>query len=159
MTAKKSAPPVTTSKHSHEPAEVLGLVDSLTQIAGHGPHEQPHPHPFASEKHDHDRTYAAEDHKHDTVPEHGHDDRHALRKHDHSDLVGHLRGAVRALLTILEAGAVNSEQRKAIHAVRVIIGDAQGNGCAHENVVFEKGDRLICQNPACRQDLTPEASG
>jgi len=77
VTAKKSAPPVTTSKHSHEPAEVLGLVDSLTQIAGHGPHEQPHPHPFASEKHDHDRTYAAEDHKHDTVPEHGHDDRHA----------------------------------------------------------------------------------
>ena len=87
------------------------------------------------------------------MPKHGHDDRHALLKHPHEDLQGHLKGAIRALLTVFEAGSVNSEQRKALHAARVVIGDAHGNVCAHENMAFEAGDILICQD--CRAVVTP----
>ena len=70
---------------------------------------------------------------------------------------GQMKDAIRALLAVLEAGSLNSEQRVAIHHVRVVIGDAEGSGCPHELTVYEEGDRLICQ--ACREDLTPEAKG
>ena len=113
-----------------------------------------HVHPYAPLEHTHDHNH---EHQHSAVPKHHHDPHdHAVPRHDHGDLRGNLRGAVRALLIVLENGTVNSEQRGAIHAVRVIIGDAHGSGCGHENTAYEGGDRLICQD--CRRDLT-EAGG
>lgn len=58
---------------------------------------------------------------------------------------------VRALLAVFEAGSLNSDQRRAIHNVRVLLGDAEGLGCAHENTAYEAGDALVCQE--CRQVL------
>ena len=66
--------------------------------------------------------------EHSAVPPHEHDPHdHPLRGHTHGDLQGHLKGSVRGLLAVLELGSVNTEQRKAIHDVRVIIGDAHGD--------------------------------
>ena len=58
---------------------------------------------------------------------------------------------VRALLDVFEAGDLNTRQMAAIHQVRVILGDAEGLGCPHENTAFEKGDVLVCQD--CREEL------
>ncbi len=71
--------------------------------------------------------------------------------------------AVRALLDVFEGGDLNTRQVAAIHAVRVILGDAKGLGCPHENTAFENGpvgDILICQD--CREELpvpVPDAGG
>ena len=114
--------------HAHEP--------DFDQVA-----EKEHAHP-----------YALGDHEHGAAPEHEHDPHdHPMQRHSHGDLLGQLRGAVRAMLTVFEAGAVNSEQVKAVHAVRVIIGDAHGTGCLHENVAYEEGDHLVCQD--CRAEV------
>ena len=104
-------------------------------------------------EHGHEHGHDEFDHEHSTVPKHDHDDRHPMLKHDHGDLRGLSRGLVRAVLTVIEWGPVNSEQLKAIHAVRVILGDAYGSACPHENVAYEEGDVLICQD--CRAIVTP----
>ena len=78
-------------------------------------------------------------------------------KHEHHDLRGHFRGVVRALLAVMESGSLNSEQVKALHAVRVIIGDVHGSNCQHENSVYEENDVLICQD--CRAVIKAEAGG
>ena len=62
------------------------------------------------------------------------------------------RAAVRSLLSVFEAGVTNSEQAKAIHAVRVAIGDAKGSGCPHENHARDRSDKLICTD--CGLDIT-----
>ncbi len=73
------------------------------------------------------------------------------------------RDAVRALLDVFEGGDLNTRQVAAIHKVRVILGDAKGLGCPHENTAFENGpvgDILICQD--CREELpvpVPDAGG
>ena len=72
-------------------------------------------------------------------------------KHGHGDLLGQLRGSVRALLAVFAAGSLNTEQQKAIHAVKVVIGDDFGPGCAHKNTVYEAGDKLVCQD--CRSEV------
>ena len=111
------------------------------------PEVQPHKH--SEYEHSHEHSHELVSHEHSAVPQHGHDPHdHTVPKHEHSDLRAELRGAVRALLRVIKVGSVNAEQRKAIHAVRVIIGDAHGNVCAHENVAYEEGDVLICQD--CR---------
>lgn len=122
------------------------LSGPLFALAQHVHPLEEHAHPL--ELHDH----PLERHDH---PLPGHD--HSLPKHDHRDLRAELRGAMRALLAVFEVGSLNSAQQRAIHAVRVIIGDAHGSGCPHELTVYEENDRLICQ--ACRVDLTAQASG
>jgi len=78
--------------------------------------------------------------------------------HDHRDFRAQLVGAVRALLVAMEAGEINTNQQTAIHTVRVIIGDAHGLGCPHENSVYEANDVLVCQD--CREALpSPDAGG
>lgn len=66
-----------------------------------------------------------------------------------------LLAAVRALLAVFEAGGLNTSQRHAVHQVRVLIGDAEGLGCAHESVAFEAGDALVCQD--CREILNSDS--
>ena len=133
-----------------------------------------HSHP--EYQHDgHEHSHALISHEHDAVPMHGHmlqehDHSHehplaALAKHEHGDLRGELRGVVRTLLRVIELGQVNSEQRRVIHAARVIIGAARGSGCAHgkdpdglyRNATYIQGDRLVCD--LCGADITAEASG
>lgn len=140
----------------------MGRVDERVVSApldhGHdyAPREHEHAYNDFAYK-DHAHPYALEGHEHSAVPSHEHDPHdHPVPRHEHGDLLGHLRGAVRALLNVIETGSVNSEQRKAIHAVRVIVGDAHGTVCAHENVAYEQGDVLICQD--CRTVLS-EPSG
>ena len=122
-----------------------------------------HEHPVAEHKHGpaHEHTDVAElSDRLDKVVLSFRDEQrhlHPLAPHDHRDLRGHFRGVVRALLEVIEVGSKNSEQVKAIHAVRVIIGDAHGSDCTHENVAYEAGDCLICQD--CRKDVTPDAGG
>ena len=91
----------------------------------------------------------------DGMHNHGHPLLEHDHKHDHRDLRGHFRGVVRALLEVIEVGSKNSEQVKAIHAVRVIIGDAHGSDCTHENVAYEAGDILVCQD--CRTKVETHA--
>lgn len=115
--------------------------------------EHEHPQYEHGHEHGHELVAHSHHHEHDAVPKHGHDPHeHDVKKHEHGDIRGELRGAVRGLLKVIEVGSVGSEQRKGIHAVRVIIGDAHGLNCAHENTVYEEGDRLICQD--CRLDMT-----
>src|SRR3990167_14069 len=136
-----------------------GAVPKVTE------HDHPHGHPAHqhvlpdhAHSHEHDLF-----HIHEEVPEHEHalcplmPHAHETAKHEHRDLRGHLRGAVRALLTVIETGNLNYEQVKAIHAVRVIIGDSYGTACQHENAVYEEGDVLICQD--CREVVTPTPAG
>ena len=89
---------------------------------------------------------------------HSHEQRPPL-PHEHPQIqrnvLGQVRGALRGVLAVFEKGTLNTEQRKAIHALRVVLGDAYGPGCTHENAVYEQNDRLICQD--CRKDITPEA--
>ena len=106
-----------------------------------------------------DHSHPLEAHDHEPLVEHTHD-------HWHQSLEENIRvlytaiangdskvvQAVRALIKVFEVGVINSEQTKAIHNVRVAIGDAYGTGCPHELRAFEKGDRLICQS--CRLDVT-----
>ena len=108
-----------------------------------------HGHEYATPEHTHDHVH---EHQHDAVPKHSHDHDHAVPKHDHGDLRGNLRGTVRALLLVFEGGALNTAQAKALYAVRVIIGDAHGSACAHENTAYEEGDVLVCQD--CRAKVT-----
>ena len=86
---------------------------------------------------------------------HIHDQRPPLA-HEHPQIqrnvLGQVRGALRGVLAVFESAPLNREQRQAVHALRVILGDAHGSGCAHENAVYEKDDRLICQD--CREDIT-----
>lgn len=127
------------------------------QAEGHG-------HPEYEHKHEHSHQLIA--HEHSTVPphEHGQHD-HLLPKHEHRSLQGELRGAVRALLRAIELGAVNAEQRQAIHAVRVVIGDAHGMACTHgkdpdglyRDAVYDESDRLVCS--VCGTVISTEASG
>ena len=77
--------------------------------------------------------------------------------HGHADLRGHLIGTVRALLEVMEAGRLNTEQKRAIHTVRVIIGDAYGTDCPHENTAYEQDGRLWCQD--CRAEVSPPDAG
>lgn len=81
---------------------------------------------------------------------------HPLPIHEHPQIqrnvLGQVRGALRGVLAVFETGTINTEQRKAIHALRVTLGDAYGSGCIHENAVYEQNDRLICQD--CREDIT-----
>ena len=62
-----------------------------------------------------------------------------------------LMNAVRALVDVLEAGTVNSAQRKQLHRVKVALGEASGSGCLHERSAYEEGDVLICLD--CRTKL------
>lgn len=90
-------------------------------------------------------------HVHEAIPhEHPHEHApHEPQRHEHEAQTGLTKGAVRALIIAFEVGTgLNTEQRKALHAVRVILGDAYGPGCDHENTVYEEGDRLVCQD--CR---------
>lgn len=64
-----------------------------------------------------------------------------------------LAKAVRGLIAVFEAGSVNTEQRQAIERVREILGEPRAP-CRHENVAYEEGDALICQD--CREDITPK---
>jgi len=102
-------------------------------------HVHEHPHAHELQDHTHPREYL---HEHP----HEHLDEALALKNVQRSLRAESRGAVRALLAVIEVGNVNSEQRKAIHAVRVIIGDSHGVSCPHTNVVYEVGDVLICQD-------------
>ena len=124
-----------------------------------------HNHPLPPHVHDkvaaHEHPYALARHEH-PVGEHIHPQRETLphvhdmvASHDHKDLLGQFRGTIRSLLAVIEGGNLNTEQNKAIHAVRVVIGDAHGTACEHLNTVYETGDRLICQD--CKIEITPEA--
>ena len=102
--------------------------------------------------------YAKEDHSH-PLEAHDHTHEHAATPYAHShEIASHTHSsddlvrAVRAIIRVFEVGVTNSEQSKALHNVRVAIGDAYGTGCLHEQRAFEKGDRLICQS--CRLDVT-----
>ena len=131
------------------------MAQSLAEKPAPAIPEPTHAHPEYEHSHVHDHEEIV--HEHIAAPKHEHDPHdHVWPKHEHGDLRGDLRGAVRALLRAIEAGSINTEQKKAIYAVRVIIGDAHGPNCAHENVAYEDGDRLICQD--CRTDMT-EAGG
>ena len=79
----------------------------------------------------------------------------ATKKRDDTQTVAVSADSVRAILDVFEAGTLNSAQKRAVHNVRVSIGDAEGLGCAHENVAYEEGDVLVCQD--CREVITPEA--
>lgn len=126
---------------------------------------QPHDHPLPF--HDHalpEHEHALLEHGHPVV-EHqhlleGHEHPHEhdrVSAHQHRDLRAELRGAVRAVLKVVEVGHLNSAQVQAIHDVRVIIGDAHGRNCSHEHVAYETGDVLVCQD--CRQEVNPDAAG
>ena len=133
---KPQPEPAATPNHSHPvPDHDHAVPDHLHE---HGPHV-PVDHTHPSEAHDHP-------HEHDTTPKHGHE-----------DLRGHLVGTVRALLEVMEAGRLNTEQKHAIHTVRVIIGDAYGTDCPHENTAYEQDDRLVCQD--CRAEVSPPDAG
>lgn len=62
-----------------------------------------------------------------------------------------LAEALRALLKVIEAGHVNSEQKRLIPYVHVALGDLERVECPHLNTVYEEGDALICQD--CRHHL------
>ena len=125
--------------------------ESKPQIAPHRHELEPHDHDLPS----HDHPEFAHEHPHDhQVPPH----EHPVPAHEHRDVRGQLVGAVRALLTVFEGGAINTRQRKALHNVRVVIGDAHGTGCPHETANYEAGDVLVCQD--CREALpSPDAAG
>ncbi len=97
---------------------------------------------------------------HEQLINHGHEQRPPLA-HEHPqiqrNILGQLRGALRGVLAVFETAPLNREQRQAIHALRVILGDAYGSGCIHENTVYEQDDRLICQD--CREEVSTEADG
>lgn len=135
------------AEKSRKPTNAPAIPDHRhDEVAEHG-----HPVP------DHDHGRQEHEHPHDhPVPDHQHDHEHGPARHEHRDLHGHLRGSVRALLAVLEASSLNTEQQRLMHQVRVIIGDAHGRGCPHENTVYEEGDRLICQD--CREDVTPASA-
>ena len=124
-----------------------------------------HSHP--EYQHDgHEHSHALISHEHDAVPVHDHGSHvHPVPKHEHGDLRGELRGAVRALLRVFESGSLNSTQRQALHAARVVIGDARGTGCTHgkdpdglyRSATYAAGDRLVCD--LCGTDITAEAGG
>ena len=60
---------------------------------------------------------------------------------------------IRALIKAFEVGnALNSAQVRALHYAKVLIGDASGTGCSHEERVRDKDDHLICQ--LCHMDVT-----
>lgn len=69
-----------------------------------------------------------------------------------------LTEALRALLVVFEVGPINAEQRRMIHKVRLLLGDAEGSDCRHEHIAYEDDKRtgitdiLICQD--CRGVLT-----
>ena|SRR3990167_7400969 len=120
------------------------------------PHEhEPHEHPVATYEHSHA-------HNHEDLGEaiERVNDRITSTRSETADrfleVIGdhrlYLVNAVRALIRVFEVGVTNSEQARAIHHVKVAIGDAKGTGCPHELRVYEKGDRLICQS--CRMDVT-----
>ncbi len=117
-------------KHEHETPP-----HSHQEVTFHEHAEKPHEHP----PHEHPAEVVDHGHPHSHEP---HD--HGLVPHDHRDQRALSIGAVRKLLAVLEAGSLNSEQAKAIHAVRVTIGDAHGTDCPHENTAYEKGDVLTC---------------
>ena len=125
-----------------------GLVEHIHPAQ---PYEHEHPHEHEEHSHYHEHPSYKHSHEHEHPPH-----EHAPQKHEHRDLRGHLRGAIRGLLEVIETGSVNSEQRKAIHAVRVIIGDSHGTDCSHENVAYEEDDVLVCQD--CRRVIA-EAGG
>lgn len=118
----------------------------------HGPHVPlDHTHPLEAHYHDHEHEPLPpltheHAHEHDTAPKHGHE-----------DLRGHLVGTIRALLEVMEAGRLNTAQRHAIHTVRVIIGDAYGTDCPHENTAYEADGKLRCQD--CRAEISPPDAG
>ena len=62
-----------------------------------------------------------------------------------------LTDAFSALLGVLEAGALNSEQRKRLEVVRALVEGRTPQACAHENAVYEDDDVLVCQD--CRARL------
>ena len=117
-------------------------------------------------EHSHEHSHEPISHEHSTVPEHVHGlHDHAMPRHDHGDLRGELRGAVRALLRVIESGNVYSAQRQALHAARVVIGDAHGLGCTHgkdpdglfRSAIYDEHDHLVCD--LCGADISAEASG
>lgn len=61
--------------------------------------------------------------------------------------------AVRALVAVIEGGAVNSEQKRLLQHVALALGDITAIECPHPSTAYEEGDRLICQE--CRADITP----
>ena len=91
-------------------------------------------------------------HEHEQRPPLGHEHPQIQR-----NLLGQVRGLIRATIAVFETGSLNTEQVKAIHALRVVLGDAYGLGCPHENTAYEQGDRLICQD--CREDITEAGDG
>lgn len=135
------------------------------EIPPHRHELKAHEHPLFEHDHAHEhpqRSPLPHDH-----PLLGHE--HAQMPHEHAAVVqamseyhrvmqGHLRGTTRALLAVIELGSVNTEQRAALHNVRVTLGDAHGSGCAHESQAYEAGDVLVCQD--CRESLpSPDAAG
>lgn len=73
---------------------------------------------------DHEHPYAPQGHSHHTVADHRHpveDHSHPASSHSHSEARRDMKAAVAALLAVFEAGTVNSEQVKAIAAVRSLL--------------------------------------
>ena len=66
-----------------------------------------------------------------------------------------LAQALRQFIAVIEAGAVNQEQRRLILQVRAALGDSRGLTCLHENTIYEEGDGLVCQD--CREVLEPSS--
>ncbi len=119
-------------------------------------HAHPHTHDV-SDKADLNHTHSEAIHYHSDLSDAiGRDNdritsvRKELLQHaDHADVVE----VARALIRAFELGnTFNSAQVKALHTAKVLIGDAHGTGCDHEERVREKGDRLICQS--CQMDVT-----
>ena len=130
-----------------EAAVFVGLPEHEHPLVVHE-HQHSHPLPEHNHPHEHPHDHGPHEHlhEHDQAPRHEHRDLRA-------DLRADLRGALRAMLAVVEIGTVNSEQVKAIRVVRVILGDAHGSGCLHENTAYEEGDVLVCQD--CRAIVTP----
>lgn len=66
-------------------------------------------------------------------------------------MAANIIGAVRAMVLVLEAGPMNSEQRRLLHIVQQALGDGKGPVCLHENHAYEANDVLVCQD--CRAKL------
>lgn len=115
------------------------------------------PHEHAQLEHSHPQgNYADFAHTHELAA-HDHDTSHEHEQvaHEHKDSRALIVGAVRTLLTVFELGTIDTRQVKAIHAVRVVIGDEHGLGCPHDNAVFEANDVYTCLD--CREILpTPD---
>ncbi len=124
------------------------------------PKEQVIPHRHELKTHDHDLpehshpqgSYADLVHTHELIA-HNHDTSHQHEQvaHEHKDSRALVVGAVRALLAVLDLGTLNTAQAKAMHAVRVVVGDAHGAGCDHRNTALEAGDVNTCLD--CRAVL------